>query len=97
LALGQLEKDERDAKRYLTSTSEILQGEIMNGDLILMERLEPRENKDILVVRLCLGLCVYFGVTAGVDARAAIEEFIANPPHASPKDVKEGCGYCSIQ
>jgi hypothetical protein len=69
----------------------------MNEDLILMERLEARANKDILVVRLCLGLCVWAGITAGIDVPDAIEAFVANPPPADPKNVKELCGYCSIQ
>jgi hypothetical protein len=75
----------------------MLEGGFMEEDLILMERLEARENKDILKVNSCVTLGVVFCATVGLNLVEAVNDFIANPPHASPKDVKEGCGYCSIQ
>jgi hypothetical protein len=69
----------------------------MTEDLILMERLEPRENKDIVKMGACSSLGVLVCVTLGVDLIEAISDFIANPPPVDPKNVKELCGSCSIQ
>ncbi len=69
----------------------------MNEDLILMERLEARENKEIIILNLCLGFCFGIGVTAGVSVPEAIREFIANPPSVNPANVVTQCGSCSIQ
>ncbi len=69
----------------------------MNEDLILMERLEARENKDVIIANVCLGLCVVFGVTAGISVPEAIKAFIADPPAVNPANVVTVCGSCSIQ
>lgn len=68
----------------------------MAEDLILMERLEPRENKDIITIKICLGTCLIFaGITVGLDEIQAIK-WLAE--HDSGRNVTiPVCGSCSIQ
>ncbi len=68
----------------------------MTEDLILMERLEPRENKEVITVKICLGACLLLaGITVGVDEIQAIK-WLAE--HDSGRNVTiPVCGSCSIQ
>jgi hypothetical protein len=69
----------------------------MTEDLILMERLETRANKDVFVIKVCLGFCLGFGLKAGVDVPEAIEAIAASLVHSNSADVTTVCGSCSIQ
>ncbi len=67
----------------------------MNEDLILMERLEARENKDVVTVSSCASIGVILCVTVGVNIVDAIK-YLAE--HDSGRDVTiPVCGSCSIQ
>jgi hypothetical protein len=67
----------------------------MTEDLVLMERLESRENKGPIKVTACANLGTILCITVGVDIAAAIEWLAA---HDSGIDVTRAvCGSCSIQ
>ena len=67
----------------------------MTEDLILMERLEARENKGVVTVSACSSYGAIICITIGVDIAQALEWLAA---HDSGRDVtKDVCGSCSIQ
>ncbi len=67
----------------------------MTGDLILMERLEARENKEVIKVNTCASVGIGICMTIGVNVIGALEWLIAND---SGRDVTMPvCGSCSIQ
>ncbi len=67
----------------------------MTEDLILMERLESRENKGAITVSSCANVGVILCITVGINIAEAIEWLAA---HDSGRDVTiPVCGSCSIQ
>jgi len=69
----------------------------MTEDLILMERLETRANKDVFVIKVCLGFCLGFGMRAGADVPETIEIIAASLVTSNSASVITVCGSCSIQ
>lgn len=60
-----------------------------------MERLEARENKEVVKVNTCGSMGVGICITIGVNVIAALEWLVAND---SGRDVTVPvCGSCSIQ
>ncbi len=67
----------------------------MTEDLILMERLEARENKEVLKVNACANVGIGICVSVGVNLIGLLEWLVAND---SGRDVTiPVCGSCSIQ